>query len=247
MNEAAGDRPLYGDTTVDINGDGNPVRIAGDTSVVQSAFTRKKMLPFDFPVGVPRIWPYIAFVDINSDGKLDCLFSNAERYSLHLFKDMQEGWSIKVIEGVRGKEGGLGPVIPPFVRADGTNNGAWFHSAALWLQNEDTWRLPDGVFKLTFAEMLAPPAPLSPRGRGAGGEGAAAPTKPEPTKPEPTSVLKHKPKRRIPRWRFGLVSVPPRSTSPPIIPSACPDMGAKDGVARGRTKNLCQGCRHRWR
>ncbi|MDX1947879.1 MAG: c-type cytochrome [Pirellulaceae bacterium] len=108
----------------------------------------------------------LRLIDINSDGKLDCLFSNSERYSLHLFKDMKEGWSIKVIEGVRGKEeGNIGPVIPPFVRADGTNNGAWFHSGALWLQNEDTWRLPDGVFKLTFKEMLAasaPPLPLPP-------------------------------------------------------------------------------------
>jgi hypothetical protein len=43
---------------------------------------------------------------------------------------------------------------PTFVRADGTNNGAFFHSGALWLQNEDTWKLPDHVFKLTFAEMI---------------------------------------------------------------------------------------------
>ena len=101
-------------------------------------------------------------IDVNGDGKLDCLFSNAERYSLHLFKDMKEGWSIKVIEGVRGQEGGIGPVIPAFVRADGTNNGVWFHSGALWVQNEDTAKLPDLVQKLTFAEMLGgagvPPA-----------------------------------------------------------------------------------------
>lgn len=99
--------------------------------------------------------------DVNSDGKLDCLFSNQERYCLYLFKDMKEGWATKVFDVVRGKEevadnGNKVPVIPPFVRADGTNNGAWFHSSALWLQNEDTWRLPDGVFKLTFEEMLAP-------------------------------------------------------------------------------------------
>jgi hypothetical protein len=94
------------------------------------------------------------FVDVNNDNKLDCLFSNAEHYSLHLFKDMQEGWSIKVIEGVRGQPGGVGPEIPPFVRADGTNNGAFFHSQALWIINEDTARMPNHAFKLTFAEML---------------------------------------------------------------------------------------------
>jgi hypothetical protein len=68
---------------------------------------------------------------------------------------MKEGWSIKVIEEVRGQPGGVGPVIPSFVRADGTNNGVWFHSGALWVQNEDTAKLPDLVQKLTFAEMLA--------------------------------------------------------------------------------------------
>jgi hypothetical protein len=96
----------------------------------------------------------LRLIDVNNDNKLDCLFSNAERYSLHLFKDMQEGWSIKVIEGVRGQPGGVGPEIPPFVRADGTNNGAFFHSKALWIINEDTARFPNHAFKLTFAEML---------------------------------------------------------------------------------------------
>lgn len=96
----------------------------------------------------------LRFIDINGDNKLDCLFSNSERYSLHLFKDMQEGWSLKVIDGVRGQEGGMGPEIPPFVRADGTNNGAFFHSQALWIINEDTARLPNHAFKLTFEQML---------------------------------------------------------------------------------------------
>ncbi len=118
----------------------------------------------------------LRLIDINADDKLDCLFSNHERYSLHLFKDMKEGWAIKVIDGVRGRaEGNIGPEIPPFVRADGTNNGAWFHSGALWLQNEDTWRLPDHVFKLTFKEMLADGSP--PRQQG---NEEAAPRKPEP-------------------------------------------------------------------
>src|SRR4030095_1315114 len=98
-------------------------------------------------------------IDVSGDGKLDCLFSNHERYSLHLFKDMKEGWAIKVFDVVRGKEDGTAPAIPPFVRADGTNNGAWFHSGALWMMNENTWRLPDNVFKLTFAEMLGKKEP----------------------------------------------------------------------------------------
>src|SRR4029078_6175314 len=84
----------------------------------------------------------------------DCLFSNHERYSLYLFDAKGNGWKTQLFDVARKNNDGSSPVIPPFVRADGTNNGAWFHSGALWLQNEDTWRLPDNVFKLTFAEML---------------------------------------------------------------------------------------------
>ena len=74
--------------------------------------------------------------------------------TLHLFADTRTGWSIRVIDAKRGQEDGTGSAIPPFVRADGTNNGAWFHSGALWFQNEDVWRLPDNVLKVTFAELL---------------------------------------------------------------------------------------------
>src|SRR5262245_10414455 len=159
-------------STRDIDGDGivEIIRKVGPESIVTTVRGERLI---NFPMGVS--WDGrnkdlgARLIDVNNDGKIDCLFSNAERYSLHLFKDMKEGWAIKVIEGVRGKEeGNIGPVIPPFVRADGTNNGAFFHSGALWLQNEDTWKLPDNVFKLTFAEMLgkkdAGPAP-TPAGK----------------------------------------------------------------------------------
>ena len=62
------------------------------------------------------------FVDIDEDGHLDVVFSNADRYSLHLFCSMTEGWSRKVFAGVRSDE----RAIPMIVRGDGTNNGVWF-------------------------------------------------------------------------------------------------------------------------
>jgi len=96
----------------------------------------------------------LRFIDVNEDGFDDIIFSNVERYSLHLWKNREEGWAIKAIEGVRGEEGGIGPVIPMIVRADGTNNGAWFHSRSMWVQNEDTNRLPDLVDRLSFDDML---------------------------------------------------------------------------------------------
>lgn len=196
----------------DINGDGVCESIVADAKVCEvftwSATDAGRVgwnkLPFSLPsrsliVDTVGRDAGIRLIDVNGDGKLDCLFSNAERYSLHLFKDMKEGWATKVIEGVRGKEeGNIGPVIPPFVRTDGTNNGAWFHSGALWLQNEDTWKLPDNVFKLTFAEMLgkkeAGPQPTPAKGAGARGQESGA-----------RSLASNNPKSQIPN---------PQSASP---------------------------------
>lgn len=93
-------------------------------------------------------------VDINEDGFNDIIFSNGKRYSLHLWDPDTNGWTIQVIEGKYGEDGGVGPVIPMIVRADGTNNGAWFHSRSMWVQNEDTNRLPDLVDRLSFDDML---------------------------------------------------------------------------------------------
>ncbi len=117
-----------------------------------------KLLPFALPPNVVmehgKIDTGLRFIDVDNDGKLDCLYSNAERYSLHLFKDLQTGWSIKVIEEKRGDPAAKGPVIPPFIRADGTNNGVWFHSGAIWLQNEDTAKLPDCVEKVLLKDLV---------------------------------------------------------------------------------------------
>jgi putative membrane-bound dehydrogenase-like protein len=151
------ERPSTSISTLDLDGDGS-VEIVRKSGLSSTVVTVRGEPLVKFPMGVSLNGGKdtgARIVDVNGDGKLDCLFSNHERYSLHLFKNMKEGWATKVIDGVRGRaEGNIGPEIPPFVRADGTNNGAWFHSDALWLQNEDTWRLPDHVFKLTFKEML---------------------------------------------------------------------------------------------
>lgn len=119
-------------------------------------------VPFD-----PRKDTGLRLVDVDGDGHLDCLFSDHERYALYRYDARRAAWT-SLFEVVRGQQPGAAPVIPPLVRADGTNNGAWFHSGALWLMNEDTWRLPDHVFKLTFADMLAagrqaPPADQAPQ------------------------------------------------------------------------------------
>ncbi len=91
----------------------------------------------------------LRFVDVNEDGLDDILFSNEQRWSLHLFTSLESGWSDEVFAGGRGQPG----TIPPFVRG-GTNNGAWFADRHLWIQNEDTAKLPDGVDRRSFNDLL---------------------------------------------------------------------------------------------
>ena len=55
-------------------------------------------LPFKLPEGARIVDEQgrdagLRFVDIDEDGQLDVLFSDDERYSLHLFADMEHGWS----------------------------------------------------------------------------------------------------------------------------------------------------------
>jgi hypothetical protein len=157
-------RDLDGDGTFEVIHPSYIKTLAGRQTVAPSErkrdtgyiYGKDRLLPFTLPDGtrIDGRDTGLRFVDVNNDGKLDCLFSNAERYSLHLFKDMKAGWSIKVLDEKRGDTATKKPVIPPFIRADGTNNGVWFHSGAIWLQNEDTAKLPDGVEKVLFKDLL---------------------------------------------------------------------------------------------
>jgi hypothetical protein len=98
----------------------------------------------------------LRFVDINEDGFADLIFSNAERFSLHLFVPKsflgrKTGWTQKIISGIRGEPG----EIPMIVRGGAhPNNGAWFHSRQMWVQNEDTAHLPEIVERRSFDELL---------------------------------------------------------------------------------------------
>lgn len=110
----------------------------------------------------------LRFVDINEDGFDDVIFSNSERYSLHLYVTNPvprlgwfPGWSYESRAGKRGDAG----EIPMIVRAgEYRNNGAWFHSGHMWIQNEDTATLPDVVDRRSYQQLLAweTPEPKSP-------------------------------------------------------------------------------------
>ncbi|HWN95134.1 MAG TPA: PVC-type heme-binding CxxCH protein, partial [Methylomirabilota bacterium] len=111
----------------------------------------------------------LRFVDVDGDGYDDVLFSNHERYSLHLFRAddrklrLKPGWTDEIISGPRVNP--LTDPIPPIVRdGEHRNNGVWFARSTMWIQNEDTAHLPDKVDRRTFKELLsrAQPRALSP-------------------------------------------------------------------------------------
>ncbi len=125
---------------------------------------RWKPMPFSLPALTRFVDEHgrdagLRFVDVDEDGYDDVLFSNEGRFSLHLLRSAAEGWSHEVTSGRRGEERG----IPPITR-NGENNGAWVHSRHLWVQNEDTSRLPDLVDRASFNDLLdgVEPPPKSP-------------------------------------------------------------------------------------
>ncbi len=126
----------------DLSGDGISELIVGgpEGSAVfrwtGSGWTR---LPFTLPDGTAIVDARgrdagLRFVDVDRDGHADVVFSDAQRYSLHRFRSLEEGWSDTILASPRAE----GDCIPMIVRADGTNNGAWFCDRFMWVQNEYT-------------------------------------------------------------------------------------------------------------
>lgn len=138
------------------------------------ATTSWRVMPFGLPDDVRLTDKQgrdagLRFVDVDGDGYDDVLFSNHERYSLHLFRKdsrnlrLKPGWSDEVVSGKR--VNALTDAIPPIVR-DGPNrnNGVWFKNDTMWIQNEDTAHLPDKVDRRTFKQLLSgsQPRAMSP-------------------------------------------------------------------------------------
>ena len=132
----------------------------------QAVFTRSvdgdawHKLPFALPDGATIVDSQgrdagLRLVDINGDGHLDVVFSNAERYLLHTLVSMEDGWSRKVLAGMQAEDA----PIPMIVRADGTNNGAWFKYGHMWIQNEQTGGRfkPSQAMKRSYADLMQSP------------------------------------------------------------------------------------------
>lgn len=152
----------------DLNRDGRcELLVANPTQQAAYSWDLKtgawKRLPFTFPKGSTIVDAKgrdagLRFIDVDEDGFDDVLFSNESRYSLHLFESMEKGWNHEA----RAAVGRTDNAIPMISRA-GTNNGAWFAKRHMWLQNEDTNRMPDGVDRRSFGDLLGDnPPPKNP-------------------------------------------------------------------------------------
>lgn len=128
-----------------------------------------KRLSYSLPPGVVLVDDEgldngLRFVDLNEDGFDDVVFSNPTRFGVYLFTPRpvlnlrwEVGWSQKVRSGERG--GGTNE-LPMIVRkAVPRDNGVWFHSGHMWVQNEDVAHLPDKVDRRSFRQLLAFDAP----------------------------------------------------------------------------------------
>lgn len=151
---------VAGARLADIDGDGScELVIAGPE--LQGAFAwhaeerRWTKLPWEIPTGAMFAAATgqdggLRLVDVDDDGTLDLLFSHERAFGLHLFTDRQTGWSIEALAGTRPAADAL-----PLISRNGTDNGAWFLRRTMWLQNEDTARLPDLVERRSFHDLLA--------------------------------------------------------------------------------------------
>src|SRR5207247_319814 len=121
--------PIY--RLLDIDGDGICEKLDGFVGV--HAFEAGKdwqRLPFGYGQAAPDA--SLRFLDLNSDGKLDIVYSNEKEFGVAIFSDMKKGW-MKVRTGKTGDANAI-----PMIARNGTNNGCWAHSGQLWWANEDT-------------------------------------------------------------------------------------------------------------
>jgi len=142
----------------DLNGDGSCELIVANPSEKavfgwDDAQRQWKRLPFNPPQQVVIVDKAgndggMRFVDLNGDDQTDIVTSTAQTWSAHLLTSLEKGWD-RHAAGSRESEN----AIPPITRG-ATNNGSWFHSEHLWVQNEDTQRLPNGVDRISFKTIL---------------------------------------------------------------------------------------------
>ena len=98
----------------------------------------------------------LRFIDLNEDGLEDVIFSNESHSSIHLLTSIENGWKREIKPQEQKNALDL-----PIISRNGTNNGVWFADRHMWVQNELTNRLPDGVDRRSFIELLGNHDPLA--------------------------------------------------------------------------------------
>ena len=153
----------------DLDGDGICELICGSptqSTVYGRSRGRWQKLPFGLPKGTAIVTAQggdagLRFADIDDDGFEDVVFSNSQRYGTWMFDSLQAGWTRTGLAGEH-EDGGVGEhhprdrnVIPPIVRADGSNNGAWTKRRRFYWQTEDTGgRLPHHIDQRGFGDLM---------------------------------------------------------------------------------------------
>jgi putative membrane-bound dehydrogenase-like protein len=152
--------PIAAGVFRDVDGDGQTEWLQQNSDSVEVYAAEGavwKKLGYTVPAGwrlFPTDWRLtdsgLRFIDLNSDGREDVVASDESRYGAWLFESSEQGWATVLRTGTRGDDG----AIPPVARNQ-RNNGAWFQKDTIWVQNEDTARLPNLVDRLSFSDLLA--------------------------------------------------------------------------------------------
>ena len=144
----------------DLDGDGIDEIVAGHAEgpgVYRKEGEGWQRLPFTLPYRTGATTADgkdagLRFADVNGDLRDDVIFSNHERYSVHLWVSMEAGWAVGGLSGTRG-DSSPDQEIPMIVREDGSDNGAWFKDGRMFVQNEDTVRGNTVVEQRTFEQL----------------------------------------------------------------------------------------------
>lgn len=164
-------RDLDGDGVSELLSNAVPNRADATVAVWQQRDGRWVPIGFSLPTGVRVVDEKgrdagLRLQDIDGDGLLDALFSDLSGYRLDLLRrdaaGKLAGWTASAQKGSRNDAQEI-----PVISRGGENNGAWFHSNHLWIQNEQTDQLPNGVDRRSYKQLLGQasdiPPPRSPQ------------------------------------------------------------------------------------
>lgn len=91
--------------------------------------------------------------DLDGDGTLEVIQSNASHYAAYRLNDKRDAWIEIIPRTKRNDDNHAADHLPPF-DVHGENWGAWFHSGHIWWRNEYTAEMPDHVDRRSFQEIV---------------------------------------------------------------------------------------------